>query len=180
MKTLLVIDSSILEKIISTPLIEAFSGISSDLTTTAFVLHDMGESSRKCLKEKYVSTGKLVVKEQTADEMCALVRFYHAQYSCKHLSLADCSVWKYAIETGGIIITEEAALRAAAEESGVEVRGFPYMLSLMQNRGVSVVCLMRHGCRNTNTNQPSPSAAGGSAAHQPAVGGNNVSRPMKT
>ena len=75
-----------------------------------------------------ISSGKLLVKSFSADELTALEAMAAEHRS---LSLEDCSAWKLAKDAKGMLLTGDGALRKKVTADGIEVHGSLWLLKAL-------------------------------------------------
>lgn len=89
--------------------------------TTDFILHELKKpSDMQNTIQAAIKENKLIVKTASASEISNLLSFHP---ECRSLSLADKSIWKYAKDIQGSLLTNDMALRKNASHDGITVYG---------------------------------------------------------
>ena len=118
---LLINDANILIDIVKLDLVEAFLQLEFEMHTTDFVFSELEERQQNFfLNEKL----NIITTEKTED----YTQIFKLQSLHKGLSFEDCSVWHYAKQLKGILITGDGKLRKNASHAGIVVKGIIYII----------------------------------------------------
>ena len=121
-------DANILIDIIHLDLVKEFMALEFELYTTNFVFAELDSKQQAKLKSK-----KLIKINATEEEMRFIFELMEQHGG---LSFEDCSMWYFAKEMNGILVTGDGSLRAKAKLSGVEVRGVIYILEAIKKQAI--------------------------------------------
>ena len=89
--------------------------------TTDFVLSELPPVLSETLRCNQVE-----IRGSTPREVAELLAFKERQPA--GLSLADCSVFRYALHQRAVLLTGDSKLRSCAEDAGVQVHGILWVL----------------------------------------------------
>ena len=102
--------------------------------TTDFILHELKKpSDMQNTIQAAIKENKLIVKTASASEISNLLSFHP---ECRSLSLADKSIWKYAKDIQGSLLTNDMALRKYAENDDIAVSGSLYIFDQFIEQGI--------------------------------------------
>jgi len=116
-------DANVLIDLFKTALLSAFFQLPYDFRTTRIVMRELLAEQREAF-ERYEQEGLLTVKEYEWREVEALGV---EAGLLKSLSVPDVSVFAYAREVNGMILTADALLRKEATRRGVAVHGMVWV-----------------------------------------------------
>lgn len=155
-EVIVVSDANIFIDLCDSGVIEAFFEMPWKVHTTDMVYAEVLKPEHR-EKLKRHST-KLVIKEYNPVEFQKLVQFQIEMRKTCNLSIQDCSLLTYCMDTDYTLLTGDRTLRTKATERKVNVRGvlyiFDQMLSIGQiSKEEAVSCLER--LRSSNTRLPS-------------------------
>lgn len=122
---IIVCDSNIFFDLLSVDLLDSFFLLPCEITTTDFVLDEVKKSEQLKQIRTFIYSKHLDVISFDFEEVLRI----HALQSGtnNNVSVADCSVWYYAKNTDGRLLTGDAKLRKSAEEDNVKVSGILYV-----------------------------------------------------
>jgi rRNA-processing protein FCF1 len=120
-------DANILIDIVQLNLVDAFLSLGFELYTTDFVFAELETTQQQVLQ-----SDKLKIITTDVDNLQAI---FNLSEQHNGLSFEDCSVWYYAQQMNGILITGDGRLRTKAKASGIDVKGIIYIIEeiKMQN-----------------------------------------------
>lgn len=121
MDTIVVNDTNIFIDLISVNLLDEFFQLPIQIHTTDLVIHELEDPVQKQLVLTYISKKKLIEKKHSAAELSEIAELKNN--SNNNVSIADCSVWLYAMKNQYTLLTGDAKLRKSASHSGVKVCG---------------------------------------------------------
>ncbi len=128
MKKLHINDANILIDIIHLDLVKEFMALEFELYTTNFVFAELDLKQQAKLKSR-----KLIKISATEEEMRSIFELMEQHGG---LSFEDCSMWYFAKEMNGILVTGDGSLRSKAKMSGIEVRGVIYIIEAIKKQGI--------------------------------------------
>ncbi|MCF6364920.1 MAG: type II toxin-antitoxin system VapC family toxin [Bacteroidales bacterium] len=111
-------DANILIDLADLDLINEFVRLDFEFHTNDFVIDEIKNPEQKEKIEELIKTDKLFVAQTKSEEYQEIL-----ELQTKNLSFADCSIWHYAIKTGGILLSGDGILRKTASKQGITVKG---------------------------------------------------------
>ena len=124
-ESLVISDTNILLDLISINLLKEFFSLPCSFSTTDFVLNEIIQPHQKKVIEKFVNAKNLEVVTFDFSELTQISSM--SASSKNNTSFTDCSVWYYAKQTGGRLLTGDNKLRKSAEADNVKVSGILYI-----------------------------------------------------
>ncbi len=123
---IVVSDSNIFFDLLSVDLLDCFFRLPCRITTTDFVINEIVHPEELKKIQNYISSEHLFVKSFNFSELMDVNDIY--LNNDNNASITDCSVWYYARETEGRLLTGDAKLRRSASWDNVKVSGLLYVL----------------------------------------------------
>lgn len=111
-----IIDTNTFASLVEGCLEDAISGRRGAMHITDLALHSLKNGMYKKAAEMMVGSGALYIKRFDGAGVKAVARLYHSLRSRGNVSLGDCSLLKYAQETGGTLITGDGRLYDTARQ----------------------------------------------------------------
>ena len=121
-------DANILIDIEKADLTDDFFKLPYSMHTTDFIIHELRDTTIIDKMHYLEAQGKLTIKQFTSDELAAIIAIQTDQ---PQLSIQDCSVWKYAKDLKGRLLTGDRKLRKCAEDDSILVSGILFILDEM-------------------------------------------------
>lgn len=125
-------DANILIDLADLDLLTDFSKLNFELhTNNVIVDYEIKKPEQKAKVYKLINVGKLkveIVKTEDYTQINAL--------KVNNLSFQDCSIWFYAKQINGVLLTGDGNLRKAAKAAGTEVRGILFIFDQLVALGV--------------------------------------------
>ena len=134
LENLVVSDTNIFLDLISVNLLDSFFKLPCDFSTTDFVINEIIQPLQLKAIDKFVQAKKLEVVTFDFTELSTINTMF--TNSKNNTSMADCSVWYYAKETSGRLLTGDGKLRRSAEADGVKVSGILYIFDNLVEYGI--------------------------------------------
>lgn len=131
---IIVNDTNIFIDLHSIGLLEEMCRLPYEIHTVDFVVAEIVEETQRISFERLVTTGRILVKSFTADEVMEIVA-EHSDIS-GNLSIPDCSVCYYARKHNVPLFTGDRRLRKYAEGQSIEVHGILFLFDEMVRFGV--------------------------------------------
>ncbi len=129
----LINDANILIDLAKLDLMNSFSDLGFDLYSTDFVLAELNKDQYN--KVAPLISGNELKVLQTEDEF-DFYEIFKLYQNNRGLSFEDCSVWFYAKNMNGILLTGDKKLRKCASIDKVEVRGILYIFDPLVNKKI--------------------------------------------
>lgn len=116
-------DKNILMDLYKTGLLGDCSSLPFEAHTTDFVIEKIAVSEQKDEIMKLSNNGHLIVDSIPQEEISDMLSLLEGD-----LSIADCSGWYCAKRNNWIMVSGDKKLGTRAEEDGIQVRGFLFVL----------------------------------------------------
>ena len=129
---LIISDTNIWLDLISVNLLDAFFSLPCSFATTSFVMSEIIQPEQKKMLQLFIASHKLKVVTFELDELEKI----NAITNNTKISIPDRSVWYYAKNTRGRLLTGDAELRQAAEKDTVKVSGILYVFDSLVEYGI--------------------------------------------
>ena len=133
-ETLVVSDTNIFLDLISVNLLKDFFCLPCNFSTTDFVINEIIQPFQKKQINIFVKSKKLNVVSFDFAELSKITSMFASSKS--NTSLTDCSVWYYAKQTGGRLLTGDGNLRKSAEADNIKVSGILYIFDNLVEYGI--------------------------------------------
>ncbi len=119
---LFISDANIFIDLYNIGLVDEFDQLNLDIRTTDFVLNELNESQQQIVKSMNITVHSLESQE--------LINFFSTFGSLGQLKISyqDYSVFYFAKELNGAVLTNDGALRKFAKNRSVEAKGLFYIL----------------------------------------------------
>jgi rRNA maturation endonuclease Nob1 len=127
-KKIAVNDANILIDFGDIGLLDAMTDLDLVLFTTDLVISEIQTPEHRSQILRLISEGLIQVSAFSGEEIGKIVQ---KQARVPRLSLADCSVWFFAVQANAIMMTGDRLLKVEAEKEGVEVHGSLWILDQM-------------------------------------------------
>lgn len=124
-------DANILIDLVRLDLVDSFLDLNFELYTTDFVFAELEQSQQDLLNSHQLT--KIV---SSVDDMQAIFDLSQENVG---LSFEDCSVWYFAKNKGGVLITGDGKLRTKAKASGIEVKGIIYIIEQIKEQNLLAI-----------------------------------------
>lgn len=131
---IVVSDTNIFIDLIAVALLEPTFELPIRIHTVDYVLYEIKEESQKEMLNKFIASGKLVVKEFEESEFGEVLEMYGSRNN--NVSITDCSVWYYAKTNNYRLLTGDGKLRRSAIADGVQVSGILYITDMLVECGL--------------------------------------------
>lgn len=125
-ETIVVSDTNIFFDLLSVDLLGEFFQLPCKIVTTDFVVNEIEQPNQLGKIQVFIDSKKLTVATFGIDEINKILELHTNRRN--NISLADCSVWYYAKETNGRLLTGDGKLRKSAVADNVKVSGILYIL----------------------------------------------------
>lgn len=155
-EVIVVSDANIFIDLCDSGIIDAFFGMPWKVHTTDMVYAEVLKPEHREKLEEHLE--KLVIKAYDPVEFQKLAQFQIEMNKTCNLSIQDCSLLTYCMDTDYTLLTGDRTLRTKATERKVTVRGILYIFDQMLSIGQiskedAISCLER--LRSSNTRLPS-------------------------
>ena len=127
-------DTNILLDLLSQNMLDAFFSLPCDICTTDLVIDEIVQPDQQKIIDSFVKSKKLEVVQFSSSEFSNITN--HFVMNPNNASLTDCSVWYYAKQTNGRLLTGDGKLRKAAENDNVIVSGILYIFDNLIEYGI--------------------------------------------
>ncbi|MCF0197630.1 MAG: hypothetical protein HUK03_10480 [Bacteroidaceae bacterium] len=134
-------DTNILIDLVDVGLIDVFFTLPLEIHTTTYILQEVLRLEQRTAIEKHIALGNLHVTSLEGEAFIDLLLLYNEAGS--NLSVKDCSVWLFASQMKGALLTGDANLRRKAAQNGIEVHGILYIFDQMVEHNVLSASLAR-------------------------------------
>lgn len=123
--TLVVSDTNIFFDLLSVDLLSDFFQLPCKIATTDFVINEIIQPEQLKKIQVFIDSKKLDVEAFESDEVNIINEIHKNRDN--NVSFTDCSVWYYAKENNGRLLTGDGKLRKSAEKDNVKVSGILYI-----------------------------------------------------
>ena len=127
-------DTNILLDLLSQNMLEDFFSLPCDICTTDFVIGEIVQPVQQKVIDSFVRSRKLAVIKFNPSELSDIANLFTTNKN--NASLTDCSVWYYAKQTNGRLLTGDGKLRKSAEKDNVKVSGILYIFDNLIEYGI--------------------------------------------
>lgn len=127
-------DTNILLDLLSQNMLDDFFSLPCDICTTDFVIDEIVQPAQQKIIDSFVKSRKLDVVQFSPLEFSNITSLF--VMNPNNASLTDCSVWYYAKQTNGRLLTGDGKLRKAAENDNVKVSGILYIFDNLIEYGI--------------------------------------------
>ncbi|PWA09502.1 PIN domain-containing protein [Flavobacterium laiguense] len=124
-------DANILIDLVHLDLVEPFLSLKFELYTTDFVFAEL-----ELLQQQVFDSDQLTKLSASVEDMLAIFNLSQEHVG---LSFEDCSVWYFAKNMNGILITGDGKLRTKAKASGIGVKGIIYIIEQIKEQNLLTV-----------------------------------------
>lgn len=124
-------DTNILIDLAKLDLLDDFSKLNAELYTTDLIINEIEESDQIVKIEKMIHDANLIVKTLSGNDYVDVISLVNNN---RGLSFEDCSVWHFAKQQNGILLTGDAKLRKQALHNTIEVRGIIFVFDELVNQ----------------------------------------------
>ena len=115
---IIVNDTNILIDLMNISLLDVFLELDFKFHTNDLIINEITNAEQEAIINKVISENKLIVNETKAEDYPRIISLL-----INNLSFEDCSIWYYAQQIEGVLLTGDARLRKEVEKTKVEVRG---------------------------------------------------------
>jgi len=115
---IIVNDTNILIDLMNISLLDVFLELDFEFHTNDLIINEITNAEQEAIINKVISENKLIVNETKAEDYPRIISLL-----INNLSFEDCSIWYYAQQIEGVLLTGDARLRKEVEKTKVEVRG---------------------------------------------------------
>ena len=127
-------DTNILLDLLSQNILEDFFSLPCEICTTDFVIDEIVRPAQQKIIDSFVKSRKLEVVQFSPSEFSNITNLF--VMNPNNASLTDCSVWYYAKQTNGRLLTGDGKLRKAAENDNIKVSGILYVFDNLIEYGI--------------------------------------------
>ena len=127
-------DTNILLDLLSQNILEDFFSLPCEICTTDFVIDEIVQPDQQKIIDSFVKSKKLEVVQFSSSEFSNITNLF--VMNPNNASLTDCSVWYYAKQTNGRLLTGDGKLRKAAENDNIKVSGILYVFDNLIEYGI--------------------------------------------
>lgn len=127
-------DTNILLDLLSLNMLDDFFSLPCDISTTDFVIDEIVQQAQQKIIDSFIKSKKLDVVQFSPSEFSNITNLF--VMNPNNASLTDCSVWYYAKQTNGRLLTGDGKLRKAAENDNVKVSGILYIFDNLIEYGI--------------------------------------------
>ena len=131
---IVVSDTNIFIDLMAVALLEPAFELPIRIHTVDYVIYEIKEDYQKEMLNKFIASGKLVVKEFEESELAEVLGMYGSRSN--NVSVTDCSVWYYAKTNNYRLLTGDGKLRRSAIADGVQVSGILYITDMLVECGL--------------------------------------------
>ena len=118
-------DTNIILDLLFLNMLDDFFSLPCDICTTDLVIDEIVQPAQQKIIDSFVKSRKLEVVQFSPSEFSNITNLF--VMNPNNASLTDCSVWYYAKQTNGRLLTGDGKLRKAAENDNVKVSGILYV-----------------------------------------------------
>ena len=118
-------DTNIILDLLFLNMLDDFFSLPCDICTTDLVIDEIVQPAQQKILDSFVKSRKLEVVQFSPSEFSNITNLF--VMNPNNASLTDCSVWYYAKQTNGRLLTGDGKLRKAAENDNVKVSGILYI-----------------------------------------------------
>ena len=133
-ETIVISDTNIFLDLISVNLLKEFFCLPCNFSTTDFVINEIIQPVQQKQIDIFVKSKKLDVVSFDSTELAQITSMFAG--SKNNTSLSDCSVWYYAKQTGGRLLTGDGNLRKSAEADNIKVSGILFIFDNLIEYGI--------------------------------------------
>lgn len=133
-ETLIVSDSNIFFDLLSVDLLGKFFKLPCRIATTDFVISEIERPEQLQKLQTFIYSKKLEIAVFEIDDLDKINELYKNRIN--NVSFTDCSVWHYAKEKKGRLLTGDGKLRSSAENDNVKVSGVLYIFDNFIEYGI--------------------------------------------
>ncbi len=119
---IIVNDTNILIDLISIDLLDEFLELDFEFHTNDLIINEITDEAQKAEIDRVISEDKLFVNETKAVDYPQIIAL-----QMNNLSIEDCSIWYYAQQAKGVLLTGDARLRKEVKKTDIEVRGILFI-----------------------------------------------------
>ena len=127
-------DINILLDLLSQNMLDDFFSLPCDICTTDLVIDEIVQPAQQKIIDSFIKSRKLEVVQFSPSEFSNITNLF--VMNSNNASLTDCSVWYYAKQTNGRLLTGDGKLRKAAENDNVKVSGILYIFDNLIEYGI--------------------------------------------
>lgn len=127
-------DTNILLDFLSLNMLNDFFSLPCDICTTDLVIDEIVQPAQQKIIDSFVKSRKLDVVQFSPSEFSNITSLF--VMNPNNASLTDCSVWYYAKQTNGRLLTGDGKLRKAVENDNVKVSGILYIFDNLIEYGI--------------------------------------------
>lgn len=127
-------DTNILLDLLSQNILEDFFSLPCDISTTDFVIDEIVQQAQQKIIDSFIKSKKLDVVQFNPSELSDIANLFAT--NTNNTSFTDCSVWYYAKQTNGRLLTGDGKLRKAAENDNIKVSGILYVFDNLIEYGI--------------------------------------------
>ena len=127
-------DTNILLDLLSQNMLDDFFSLPCDICTTDLVIDEIVQPAQQKIIDSFIKSKKLDVVKFDPNELSSIVNLF--ANNPNNASFTDCSVWYYAKQTNGRLLTGDGKLRKAAENDNVKVSGILYIFDNLIEYGI--------------------------------------------
>ena len=127
-------DTNIILDLLFLNMLDDFFSLPCDICTTDLVIDEIVQPAQQKIIDSFVKSRKLEVVQFSPSEFSNITNLF--VMNPNNASLTDCSVWYYAKQTNGRLLTGDGKLRKAAENDNVKVSGILYVFDNLIEYGI--------------------------------------------
>ena len=127
-------DTNILLDLLSQNILEDFFSLPCEICTTDLVIDEIVQPDQQKIIDSFVKSKKLEVVQFSSSEFSNITNLF--VMNPNNASLTDCSVWYYAKQTNGRLLTGDSKIRKSAEKDNVKVSGILYIFDNLIEYGI--------------------------------------------
>ena len=127
-------DTNILLDLLTLNMLNDFFSLPCDICTTDFVIDEIVQPAQQKIIDSFINSKKLDIVKFNPSELSSIANLFASNPN--NASLTDCSVWYYAKQTNGRLLTGDGKLRKSAEKDNVKVSGILYVFDNLIEYGI--------------------------------------------
>lgn len=130
-------DTNVFIDLITAELLDKFFLLPIEVHTTDFIIHEITEDEQQEIVQQLIDDNKLKIRTFDFEELIVISDYNN---ETPKLSIPDCSVMHYAIDTKYTLLSGDGLLRKIAKSKGATVKGVLYILdSLVEHEIITPI-----------------------------------------